>query len=265
VTRIQSVYTGAVRIAVTPWAAGNEYAEYGHWAPSVVKSYAVLDNVVADQRLYVKYDKRDADIMAALRVDTLFWPGRYNLVVNGAGDMMELQLRNGTVSERAPAGEPIGRSRGLLWRPARAALTPGRKVRFTVSTFRSAAHELSSRVETELSADAREIIVTYSDVDPVRAERVLNSIGERLVIVARRPVFNSGGPGRTHITDSARVAQSSSRRGQLIAAGIGLGVSALLALLTLMLLHPLIVRLHRLADYLDPPDEAPGAAIMQWH
>src|SRR5690349_1764020 len=102
----------------------------------LLQSYAVLDDVVRSQRLYL-WPKvpADSDILATLRVKDQVVPGKYRLVVEeDSGDAPHFALyaaRVKTPVQTGVAGDSVGPDLGLAWVPPRAAFTGNRDVQFT--------------------------------------------------------------------------------------------------------------------------------------
>jgi polysaccharide biosynthesis transport protein len=150
---------------------------------SLVRSFTVLDAVVREQKLYLEYDRRDAEVLAGFDLDSIFVPGKYLLQVSGDGRTAELRNSTGTFTERQPVGQLVGRQLGFIWAPPAQRLPAKRTVRFTVLNPREASRKLGSTLETRMP-NTSFLLLQYTGDDPVRVTSVLNAVADRYVAVA---------------------------------------------------------------------------------
>jgi polysaccharide biosynthesis transport protein len=150
---------------------------------SLVRSFSVLDAVVRDQKLYLEYDRRDAEVLAGFDVETEFVTGEYVLRVSNDGRTAELHSGDGSLIERQAAGQPIGRSRGFIWAPPPQRLQAKQSVHFTVVNPREASRQLGSKLVTRMP-NTSFLSLQYTGDDPQRVTDVLNSVADRYVEVA---------------------------------------------------------------------------------
>ena len=86
----------------------------------LLRSYAVLDQVVRDQRLFLAARRpADSTVLASLNVASEYRSGRYQFTIDSAAQRYTLATDDGTELERGLLGDSVGRRQGLLWRPAR--------------------------------------------------------------------------------------------------------------------------------------------------
>ena len=139
---------------VRPQAVLNEAA----WS-ELIKSYAILDPVARQMRLYVM-PKTEADTL----LFTDFQPtsdlrtGDYTLTINRAAKKYELaikQNRTTAVVETGTLGDSVGRAVGFAWHPPAEQLAAREQVKFQVRTPREAANDLRTRLSTYMPPDSR--------------------------------------------------------------------------------------------------------------
>ena len=164
----------------------------------LLRSVPVLEPVVREQRLYVKYEPEDRDVMESLRVDSIVRSGVYRLRVSAQGQTVELRTQDDVVVDRASVGESLGRNAGLAWTPPADALRPGREVRFTVATPTSAAIRLAGELSIAMPQRSNFLSVAYVDRDAERAAAVVNSITDSYVDVAT-------GLKRVHLVETRKI------------------------------------------------------------
>jgi polysaccharide biosynthesis transport protein len=151
----------------------------------LMRSWTVLDFVVQQENLYLDYRARDRDLMSTFRVlPTGFRTGDFKVAVDDDGRHVELRAPGGIVVDRVRVGEALGGPLGYDWRPAPAALEPGREAQITLLTPREAARQLSRKLETPLARGGNFLRLQYKDHDPERAASIVNTTAERFVEVA---------------------------------------------------------------------------------
>jgi hypothetical protein len=115
----------------------------------LLRSNAVLDSAVMQEKLYVRYDRRDADVLAELEAnEEALVPGTYTLRAGTDGGL-ELRTQEGHLIERVRGGEVVGSSIGLVWRPVFA--QQDREVVFTLLSPRDAVGHLNRRLDARLA------------------------------------------------------------------------------------------------------------------
>ena len=150
----------------------------------LLRSFAVLDEVVRRRRLFVEYQAPDeARFFTQFEVGTPFTPGQYKLTVNAEGTRVSFATVVGTVLEEHAVGDSVGRTVGFQWVPAD--LPPGRELNFTVRTPRDAAVRLSEKLDIPpLPIDASFMRISLRGTDPVGIAATVNTLAERFVEVA---------------------------------------------------------------------------------
>jgi len=151
----------------------------------LLRSYAVLDTVVRREKLYLQPGSpQDNSLFDSFKLAERFVPGSYRLEVADSGRQAVLYYDGAPVSTVEP-GDSIGNDRGLLWAPPASALTPGRKIEFTLVTPRDAARRLSQNLSTQMDKQGSFIQLSLPGRDPERIASVLNTVMERDVSLAR--------------------------------------------------------------------------------
>jgi capsular exopolysaccharide synthesis family protein len=148
-------------------------------------SYAVLDYVVREQRLYLEpRDRQDLAALAGFSLKERFLPGTYKLSVAKEGQTFVLSTAQGGNVQQGRVGEPIGADVGFDWTPSSRALSPGRELTFTVHVPRDKAKELAQKLSVTLPKNGRFITISLSGTDPKQTAATVNAVSDRLVSVA---------------------------------------------------------------------------------
>lgn len=195
------VYT----VTSTVWIEANERAAAGDAAPirpsqlltangwmDLLRSYAVLDPVVENLRLFVSpADPVHADLFDDFAVSEEVRSASYVLLREASGGEFVLLDGEGEELQRVATGQPIGTSRGFEWTPPADRIGAGESVGFTVRRPREVARGLFEQLEVRMQGTFMN--VTLSGTDPVRTTRIVNGVLERFAIVAddlKRSKFN---------------------------------------------------------------------------
>lgn len=149
----------------------------------LLRSYAVLDRVARDQRLYLQMPKGPDPALRTLNVADQFRPGDYRLTTDGARGYVLTKL-DGTVLERGTVGDSIGRTLGFLWAPTADSLPPDHTVEFRMQTAREAALHLSDALDARMDYNGNFLKVELRGAYPVRIAAILNAVADRYVQVA---------------------------------------------------------------------------------
>jgi polysaccharide biosynthesis transport protein len=149
----------------------------------LLRSFAVLDHVVRDQRLFVETDFGNRGMFRNFELQPTFRPGKYRLEVSSNGEVFTLSSQ-GTQIQRGTVGDSIGNQIGFLWRPGRGALRAGRTVDFTIYHPRDAAVMLGQQIRPILSQQGNFLRIALSGTDPEQIAATMNSLSERYVQVA---------------------------------------------------------------------------------
>jgi len=156
----------------------------------LLKSYAVLEDVVRRQRLYLTLmNPDDSAALASLGIKDHVQPGQYELAVGPAGGRFVLtNTGRGVAVQDGAVGDSVGPALGFAWLPPADALKAGRKIAFSITTPAAAAQALADQlsVQTDLLEGKVGNFVSVSlrgtDRDEITA--VVNAIAERFVVVA---------------------------------------------------------------------------------
>ncbi len=151
---------------------------------SLLRSYAVLEGVARDVRLYLSVDAPDAaQLRQRFELAPTFTPGDYRLTIDGDRRTYTL-AKAGANSETGAVGDSIGRSFGFLWVPPASSMWAGRELEFSVSTPRQAAVQLREDMEMRIDEDASFLTVELKGPDPEQLAATLNALGDRYVAQA---------------------------------------------------------------------------------
>lgn len=169
------------------------------WA-SLLRSYAVLEGVVHDARLFVESRPDDATLVrSGMSLQPQFVPGNYQLAVDATGKTWTLELlaptsilAAGIATPAAPAarteygavGDSVGRAFGIGWQPAATYLWAGREAKFTIVPPRQAAVALRDALAVRIDEQANFLSVELTGPDPLRLANTLNALGARYVAQA---------------------------------------------------------------------------------
>jgi capsular exopolysaccharide synthesis family protein len=150
----------------------------------LIRSYAVLDSAVRQERLYLAYPPGHRAVMSDFRLSDRFRPGSYRLDVSESGKHFELKTADGVAIESGKVGDPIGAKLGFYWAPKPTALAHVRSIEFSVTTPRDAARRLNETLQIRMAREANFLRMEYKDNDPERVAAVLNAVAERYIGVA---------------------------------------------------------------------------------
>lgn len=167
------------------WAGrGDRLLGENAWS-DLLTSFAVLENAVRSQRLYLTLkDPRDAPAFANFDVTQDLRPGAYRLDVNGDGHSYTLVTAEGAPLERGELGGPVGARDGFSWTPVASSLPAGHSISFTISTPREAAERLGAKLEVMQDEAGSFIKVGLKGTHPRALAATLNAITQRFVGVA---------------------------------------------------------------------------------
>jgi capsular exopolysaccharide synthesis family protein len=151
----------------------------------LLRSFAVLDKVVMEQRLFVQpVSPADASLFQSFELDAEHRTGEFHVLIDDAGTQYILKTRAGEEVERGRTGDPIGRGAGFRWEPPATALRPGREIGFTVARPRDAAVELQAELRSRIDRDGNFLRVELRGTNPQQIAATLNSVSERFVELA---------------------------------------------------------------------------------
>ena len=167
------------------WAGrGDRLLGENAWS-DLLTSFAVLENAVRSQRLYLSLkDPRDGAAFAGFDVTPDLRPGTYRLEVDDNGHSYTLATGEGAPLERGELGGPVGSRVGFAWTPAPNSLPAGHAVLFTVSMPREAAEHLAAALDVTQDEAGSFIKVALRGSSPRRLASTLNAVAQRFVEVA---------------------------------------------------------------------------------
>jgi capsular exopolysaccharide synthesis family protein len=151
----------------------------------LLKSYAVLDHVVRDQRMFVApKSPADAAVLERFRVADQYRPGAYRLTVDGTGKGYTLATEDGIELEHGALGDSIGVRLGFLWAPSAGAIAPGQTIEFSLATLRDSARHLADALGVRMDPNGNLLRMELQGDRPEGITAVVNAIAERYVAVA---------------------------------------------------------------------------------
>jgi tyrosine-protein kinase Etk/Wzc len=162
----------------------SQLLDAGAWL-ELLKSYVVLDSVVRERHLYLRFGApADSTAFASFALAERFRPGQYRLTVDDAGLTVTLAARGGVVLQRTARRDSIGAIVGFRWQPPASALIPGHTIDFTVLTPRDAASSLSADLRSSMDLNGNFMRLELTGTDPVATAAILNAVIQRYVAVA---------------------------------------------------------------------------------
>lgn len=187
----------AYEVQATIWIAGEsstspnagpiragELMTSNSW-PDLLRSYAVLDTVTRNLRLFVSpSNKEDLSLFGSFDIENVVHPGRYILHVDSADDQYALEDKDGHILEKGRLGDPIGRIAGFRWTPPTELLRQRSTVRFSVATPRDASVFLRKQLRVELPDQGNLLRVSLTGQDAGRTTQTLNAVIRRFVVAA---------------------------------------------------------------------------------
>lgn len=150
----------------------------------LLRSYTVLDEVVARRRLFIETDvPTDARHFETFGIAEQFTPGHYTVRTSAAGDRLTLTDDAGTVLDDRPMGDSLGLALGMRWVPV--GIPAGTSLAFTLRSPRDAAVRLANAINAPpLSPENAFLRVTLRGSDPAAVAATLNTLAERFIEVA---------------------------------------------------------------------------------
>ena len=150
----------------------------------LLRSYAVLDPVVVQERLYISTSEENRPYFENFSLANRFAPGRYTLEVPQGETEWILTTEEGLEVGRGMPGDSVGLDIGFLWVPPRRALNPGSSISFRVINPRDAARRLSEQLQAEMDRRGNFIRLALMGTDPQRITATLQAVMEQHVDVA---------------------------------------------------------------------------------
>lgn len=155
------------------------------WA-DLFASFAVLEPVARELKLYLDQASRNTRLAAGMTVSDSLRPGSYRLTRESAdADTYVLAAQPDGATDRAPVGDSLGRRFGFEWAPGDDLLAPGSSMSFHVVSPVQAALRLRQNLQVMYNPRAGNLITTtMSWNDPVEAARIHNRIVRTFLDVA---------------------------------------------------------------------------------
>jgi capsular exopolysaccharide synthesis family protein len=151
----------------------------------LLRSHAVLDQVVRDRRMFLKpHSPDDDDALDAFAVAPQYRPGAYRFTVNETGTRYTLATANGVELERGAMGDSVGTRFGFQWAPALGRLPPDRQVQFSLVAAGDAARHLADALHVHMDMNGSFLRVELQGASPSGVAAVLNTVAERYTQVA---------------------------------------------------------------------------------
>ena len=151
----------------------------------LLRTYAVLDSVVADLKLNVAFDPPiDPNAAKAFVVADNVRPGDYTIRVSDDGRSYSLWEKKRGAVEAGVVGDSIGRSVGFRWAPAAVTFRSHHTVDFSVGTLREAARTLGEALQAHIDPEGNFLKIELEGKDPSRLSATLNDVTGRYVALA---------------------------------------------------------------------------------
>jgi polysaccharide biosynthesis transport protein len=151
----------------------------------LVRSYAVLDPVVRDLKLYVRpATPVDTTVFAAFELEPHPRFGEYRFAVDRSGQAFTLAGADGEVVQQGRIGETVGGPAGFRWVPPAHVLEPGRTLEFTLAQPQQVAQAMGNQLHVNARDNGNFLTLGMGGEDPVRIASTLNAVVDRFVIVA---------------------------------------------------------------------------------
>jgi len=147
----------------------------------LLRSYAVMDEVVREQKLYLGVGSNNRPAFADFSLQPASTPGQYRLEVSTDGSTYTLSRADKQVVETSDVGGAVGASLGWIWQPGPEHLTPGRVMEFSVNNPRDAATGLIMGIQPVIAWESNIMRLTLSGSDPEQTALRLNAVANRLV------------------------------------------------------------------------------------
>ncbi|HET9949670.1 MAG TPA: polysaccharide biosynthesis tyrosine autokinase [Longimicrobiales bacterium] len=150
----------------------------------LLRSYAVLEPVVLEQKLYIQADPEYEEAFASLGLGERYAPGSFEIRIGTDGRSYTLVTREGITVEEGTLGGPVGADLGWEWFPPPESFPPGASIRFDVLSPRDAAIALSDRLDTSMDREGNFLQLSLRGSDPGKLATILNSLMDRHVALA---------------------------------------------------------------------------------
>lgn len=164
-----------------PIAPSQLLRSYG-WI-ELLKSYTVLDSVIANERLYIR--TRDPDhsrVFADFKLQPDFRPGTYR--ASFTSGTFAITDDEDSPIQRGKMGEILGTPVGFAWVPPESVFRQERTINFRIRHPRDVARQLSLQLEASMAEDGRFLRLQLKGLQPRQLAATLNAVMTRYVEVA---------------------------------------------------------------------------------
>ena len=163
---------------------GDQVMHTAAW-PELLTSFAILDKVARRMVLYLTpASPNDSVLFRDFRTADNFRPGRYELRTDARGRLFSLAIEHGPRVETGVVGDSIGRTVGLQWAPAAAALGRGRDIHFTLVSPRTAALALRASLTSSLPEGSNLLRVAMTGTNPQKLAAIMQTLVDEFVTAA---------------------------------------------------------------------------------
>lgn len=179
---IDPVYEARGALWIADVGTGNSGGAYrppellpnGSWV-QLIRSFAVVDKVVAHERLWVKGKTwKDSVALAGIEPTARTVPGEYTLWSDSTKGIYSLGEATKGIFEHGTLGDSVGRSVGFAWIPTRASLQGNQEVRFTVIQPRSVGVDLVDRLGVSMQENSNFLTVSLTGAEKWETANLLN-------------------------------------------------------------------------------------------
>jgi len=156
----------------------------GGWM-ELVRSFAVLDPVVHELKLYVRPKTPvDSTVFASFELEERPRFGEYRFSMDRSGQAFTLANAEGEVVQQGRTGEAVGVPAGFRWVPPASVLEPGATLEFSLVRPQQVAQAMATELQVRARDDGNFLGLGMAGEDPVRIATTLNAVVDRFVVVA---------------------------------------------------------------------------------
>lgn len=157
----------------------------GAWV-QLMKSFKVVDDVVASQQLFLKPKSwQDSIALKGLQPTGRTIGGTYTLNVDSARGTYTLSEAERGVVEKGALGDSVGRKVGFAWLPSLASLQGDHEVHFVVLQPRAVSVDLIKRLDVAMQENSNFLTLTLSGPDKWQTADLLNVWMQQFVNTAK--------------------------------------------------------------------------------
>lgn len=156
----------------------------GSWV-QLIKSFAVVDSVVAKRRLFLSPRSwQDSVALEGLMPTPRTVPGDYTFTVTNGGTGFTLSEAERGVVDKGTLGDSVGRPVGFAWAPTLATLQGRQTVRFGVTQPRAVSVGLVQRLDVAMQDNSNFVTLTLTGPDKWQTADLLNAWMQQFVATA---------------------------------------------------------------------------------